>query len=1067
MSHSTRRVGLRKQTFPACIIPVLIVLSGCGGGDSGGGSPGPTAPLVPTTLTITGSGGPLQSIGATVQLTGTVKNQQGGVVAGASITWSSADPSVATVSTTGLVTAVAQGTSRVQASSSGITASVDVVVALVPASLIVLQGNDQSGVVGGPLETPLEVEIRDALGNPIPDHQVSFAVTSGGRSMASATVNTGSDGKASAIWTLGTATGEAHAAQATAGTQSADFSATPLPDEPAGITAQSGDNQTGLAGEALAMLIIGRVGDQFDNPVPEVEVTWSVTPESGAVSSATSITDEDGLASVAWTLEAHAGEKSLSVTLEGLPPVSFSANALPNGVIEGTAFLSNASLAPPQGVTAAAGGQTGKRSSLVPATTPRIAAQSSQRPQFVPDELLVTLRESPGAAMRVESSAIRTVVAATQRAGLLRAQLDQSDVADRFEILGVSAVLGTARIKLNEGDNLDAVAELLLSDPRIRRVQRNWLYYLDGPRTSDSERRGAAHALSASATFPTAEPLYPWQAWHYEAIGLPQAWKITKGDPNVIVAVIDDGIRFDHSDIATNLTTDGFDFVEGSATLGCDFSVWNTSGDGDGRDSDPTNPMDWIVDPDLDCILGANASGAHGLHVAGTIAAAEANTGGVGVAPGVRVRPIRVFGTTGGTTSSDLASGILYAAGLPADGGSVGQVQTSTAHVINMSLGGTEDDPILHAALILAQAAGSLLIASAGKSTSTPSYPAAYPEVMAVSAIGPDWFFSTSFSNWGAHIEIAAPGGDGGLMHTEGTVFSDTWNYQTDAPEVGGWNGTSMAAPHVAGVAALLFSQDPSRTNAEVRALLNQYSVDLDPVGRDVLYGNGLVDAYSALTLGEGIPGDAWIQLRDASTGRVVETQITSSGGQFRFEGLDDGTYLVFGGLDEFSDGLLGVPPRWWGAFGGSATPMPFTFDGAEVQDGSFTIGFPIESEPNGLIASANQLPVGGYLNGTLTTSTDSDFFVVQIPEGGTYTFETTGWWGACGLALGGDTALDLLNEAGALLATHDDIDTDGRNHCSLITATLDEGTYFIRVYPFGAVPEAVGFYRVVARAGS
>src|SRR5262249_48179336 len=154
------------------------------------------------------------------------------------------------------------------------------------------------------------------------------------------------------------------------------------------------------------------------------------------------------------------------------------------------------------------------------------------------------------------------------------------------------------------------------------------------------------------------------------------------------------GIRFDHPEIAANLTNDGYDFVSqvgfGTTETICDGGTFTTiEGDGDGPDPDPTDPDDLLFDGFDNCWVH-NDLGDHGLWTAGIIGATGNNGLGVtGVNWNVKIRPIRVLGITGDGTYFDIAQGILYAAGLPATGANAMPVQApSAAQIINMSLGG-------------------------------------------------------------------------------------------------------------------------------------------------------------------------------------------------------------------------------------------------------------------------------------------------------------------------------------------------------------------------------------------
>ncbi len=378
---------------------------------------------------------------------------------------------------------------------------------------------------------------------------------------------------------------------------------------------------------------------------------------------------------------------------------------------------------------------------------------------------------------------------------------------------------------------------------------------------------------------------YDLQTWHYEMINLPEAWDIETGSSGVIVAVLDTGERF-HPDLSSRQTS-GYDFISNPSS----------ARDGNGYDSNPRDEGDlWF----------GNGSTWHGTHVAGTIGALSNNGTGVsGVTWATELMTIRVLGRFGGT-DFDIAQGLLYAAGRP---NASGQVPLARAHVANMSLGGPGFNQTLGDACAVARAAGVVVIAAAGnEGSSSPSYPAAYPGVVSVSAVGSNRGI-TSYSNFGATIDIAAPGGSMGLDLTAdgypdgvlSTLIDDTAGLQ---PIYQFSEGTSMACPHVAGVAALLLSADPTLSPADVEMHLFDSAQDLGAPGRDDLYGHGLVDAFAALReLGGGAaPGGPVLQaspdvLNFGLTTAALDVTIANVGG--------DGSFLDVTGTSATTDGVI------------------------------------------------------------------------------------------------------------------------------------------------------------------
>lgn len=212
----------------------------------------------------------------------------------------------------------------------------------------------------------------------------------------------------------------------------------------------------------------------------------------------------------------------------------------------------------------------------------------------------------------------------------------------------------------------------------------------------------------------------------------------------------------------------------------------------------------------------------HGTHVAGTAAAVTNNAIGIaGIGYDARIMPVKALNSVGSGSHSWVANAIIWAA----DHG---------ASAINLSLGGPFTSSTLHQAVDYAWDKGVVLVAAAGnESTPNPSYPAAYEHVMGVSATTQN-DERAAFSNYGTYISVAAPG-----VSIWSTMRSD--NYQA-------WNGTSMASPHVAGVAALLKSLHLEWDNARIRQAIESGADDLGSAGWDIIYGHGRLNAYQALS---------------------------------------------------------------------------------------------------------------------------------------------------------------------------------------------------------------------------
>lgn len=327
------------------------------------------------------------------------------------------------------------------------------------------------------------------------------------------------------------------------------------------------------------------------------------------------------------------------------------------------------------------------------------------------------------------------------------------------------------------------------------------------------------------------DPLFPTYQWHYygpgdnEAGGVNAvaAWNLlgSGSDTPITVAVLDTGIT-DHADLNANVIA-GRDMI----------SFTSLSNDGDGRDDDPSDPGDYTA---------TESSSWHGTHVAGTIGAVTNNAVGVaGVGyDRVKIMPVRVLGTGGGALS-DVADGIVWAA----DNG---------ARVINMSLGAAElctANSVMQQAINYAVSLDVSVVVAAGNNNadSTAYTPAGCANVISVAAVNRAGG-KASYSNFGSKVDLAAPGGDSSNPASIGTYIVSTHNAGTTSPGAAGYAGmagTSMAAPHVAGVAALLYAENSSLTPAEVEAILIDSARPFAQTCNGC--GSGIADAARALNV--------------------------------------------------------------------------------------------------------------------------------------------------------------------------------------------------------------------------
>jgi serine protease len=497
-----------------------------------------------------------------------------------------------------------------------------------------------------------------------------------------------------------------------------------------------------------------------------------------------------------------------------------------------------------------------------------------QREQIV-GRLIVKLREPTA------SETLRPLGAARLQALSASAQMNLKAV--RPMAMGASVVALDAPMKLSAAR---AVAARLARDPAVEYavpdvILKKALF------PNDPEFNSLQWNLFAPTSTYTGRFTNRGGSKTAQSVGgasLPTAWDVTTGAPNVVVAVIDTGI-VNHLDLngidggniyaPSGRWLPGYDFISTNAIGGLPPNF--VANDGDDRDPDPTDPGDWITASDVsqypkECESTSNSSW-HGAHTAGIVAATANNGLAItGIGWQIRILPVRTLGKCGGSLS-DVAEAIHWSAGLP-----VPNVPTNPtpARVINLSLGGEEEcfSP-LQAAVTAAIGAGSVVVAATGNRGSlTIGQPANCTGVIAVTAhtINGE---NADYADIGVGTSISAPGGGSPVALGYGGPTDDpnwygyyvwsarlhgntTPNSVNDKGEsgstYGGVFGTSAAAPHVAGIAALIMSALPAATNVEVRNLILN-SARPYPAGSACAFGGkfagqcgaGLLDAAAAL----------------------------------------------------------------------------------------------------------------------------------------------------------------------------------------------------------------------------
>ncbi len=316
--------------------------------------------------------------------------------------------------------------------------------------------------------------------------------------------------------------------------------------------------------------------------------------------------------------------------------------------------------------------------------------------------------------------------------------------------------------------------------------------------------------------------------WNFTAINVSTAWAadttdpVGGGDSRVVIAVLDTGFANTAPDYAG-------------------LHLWTNTGEiaGDGIDNDHDGLVDDIHGWDF---VNTDASPAddngHGTHIVGTIAETTNNTlGAAGIAYNSTIMPLKVLDSAGNGSTSTIAAAISYAV-------------IHGANIINLSLGGTQDDPILHQAIQATVNQGVVVVAAAGNSgASTLDYPAVYSEVIGVSATQ---FDSTrpSYANYGSGLDLVAPGGNSALDQNHDGYVDGIYQQTCSSAACTSFStrpfeGTSQATAHVTGVAALLAACGVP--TGKISSTMMSTATDLGVVGTDTTYGAGLVNAGAAM----------------------------------------------------------------------------------------------------------------------------------------------------------------------------------------------------------------------------
>lgn len=431
-----------------------------------------------------------------------------------------------------------------------------------------------------------------------------------------------------------------------------------------------------------------------------------------------------------------------------------------------------------------------------------------------------------------------------------------------FDTLSLSQFVNTIQKK--------ATSSIKMKMLRVNTFKANIVKItLNGKRPSIFQLESLAKELSKHKDIEYAEPdyiakplldpndtYYETKHWSYKLGGsnlgganLQGAWNETTGSSSDVIAVIDTGI-LPHSELIDK-TLPGYDFISDSTM----------ANDGDGRDNNATDPGDWCYSGDdcYDAYRGNENSSWHGTHVAGTIAAQTNNGEGVsGINWNAKILPVRVLGKGGGYTS-DIADGMLWAAGITVAGV---PNNPNPAKTLNLSLGGSGPcSNTYQNAIDQINATGATIAIAAGNSNSdvANASPGNCSGIISVAAAAKDGA-KAYYSNYGSLVSITAPGGD---QSKDGEIYSTLDGGATTALNdnaYAAYQGTSMATPHIAGIASLITSVLPDTNHNKVNYII-QKSARAFPSGTDndcntQLCGAGLVDATAAITLAKNSTTD-------------------------------------------------------------------------------------------------------------------------------------------------------------------------------------------------------------------
>ncbi len=489
---------------------------------------------------------------------------------------------------------------------------------------------------------------------------------------------------------------------------------------------------------------------------------------------------------------------------------------------------------------------------------------SSNQPAFMPGQVIVKLKTNTAVGASSAAQANTAIDTLSKKYKAVRAEKAFKSSATATAGAASASVAPKAALEnvfvLNFDKNADVngLVGNLRAEAQVAYAEPNYIY---------------------TTSFVPNDPFYAssnsWGQGFDDLYGLKKmamaaAWDVNKG-AQTVVAVVDTGLDFTHPDIQGNIWIN----ADEVANNGIDDDNNGFVDDVSGYDfigTTTTNPNSPGANPDNDPSDGQG----HGTHVSGTIAATGNNgIGVIGVAPQTKIMPVKGLDDSGSGLATTLANALIYAADNGAD-------------VINNSWGGYGNSSLINDAVAYAYAQGAVLVAAAGNENNPAEWPhpSKLPQVISVAALDHN-DVDAPFSNWGAKVDVGAPGVSTLSLLAANSAFA-IFGQGVVGQNYLQISGTSMAAPHVSGLAALLISKNPTLSQEQVRHIITQTADDVMSAGWDSDSGSGRVNAQKALNYA-GVAPDFFVQITSpapwAANGHSQEVRGTITGSNFsRYE---------------------------------------------------------------------------------------------------------------------------------------------------------------------------------------